>query len=185
MKTSRFQQEFRSNASKLHKKIGDALRSPTSPFAGFKIYQEYPVSRVNVSYRNNAHKFDWVILDLKIVIEAHGEQHYKPVQFGGISIDEAISNFKLQQNRDKIKQAAAEETGYTCISIPYSDLKLINTDYIWNLYQKNKIIEQIQEPPKEINEYKEAQKERAKEYRKEQYEKQKEWKAQQKLLQEE
>ena len=136
MKSRRFASRYRQNASKLHKRVGDILQAPGSPFRNFKIYQEYPVSRVNPEYHNNSHKFDWVILDLYLVIEAHGEQHYNPVAFGGMDYEEATECFLQQRHRDNSKMDAAVEAGFTYIVIPYHDYKLVDADYIWNLYQK-------------------------------------------------
>jgi len=145
MKTKRFQYSYKENASRLHKKIGEVLRNKNSVFAPFKIYQEYPVSKINTSYKNNRHKFDWVILDLFIVIEGMGEQHTKPSTFGGISKEQAEENFIDQKYRDTVKMDAAIEAGFTYLSIPYTDLDNINDNYILDLYNKHKnnnIIEQ-------------------------------------------
>ena len=60
MKRTRFQHQYRKNASKLHKEVGDILRD--SKILGHQeIYQEYPVNRVNKHYRNSSHHFDWVV----------------------------------------------------------------------------------------------------------------------------
>lgn len=176
MKTKRFKYNYRKNSSKLHKKIGDTLRATDSPFGGYKIYQEYPVSRIDPDYKENSHAFDWVILDLYLVIEAHGAQHYSEVRFGGITQEEAEENLIAQKFRDTQKMDAAIRAGYTYIEIPYTDYKLIDSDYIWKLYQESKNPNEIkQQPKKEESEYKKQLKEKAREYRKEQYRRKKEW----------
>lgn len=38
--------------------------------------------------------FDFYIPSLHLAIEYQGQQHYKPVQFGGCSMEEAIQNFE-------------------------------------------------------------------------------------------
>ena len=100
MKTSRFKYGYRRSASKLHKKTGDLLREM---FPSMRIYQEYPVNKINSSYNTGRHKFDWVILDLKAVIECHGAQHYQVCTFGGDQ-DKAIDQFRDIQYRDKKKK---------------------------------------------------------------------------------
>lgn len=177
MKTSRFKTGYRENSSKLHRAIGDCLRTKGSPFSGYKIYQEYPVNKINPNYPTGAHKFDWVVLDLRLVIEVHGEQHYRPVTFGGISYDEAERRLREQQYRDRAKMDAALESGYGYIEIPYSEIKNVTTQFLWKRYlevQKDQRI--VEETPKltKCNPYKQELKERARLYRREQYRRQKE-----------
>lgn len=120
MKNRRFKHDYRENASKLHKAVGDILRS-SEVFKLWKVYQEYPVNRVNPSFQSGREKFDWVILDLAVVLECHGEQHYRPVNFGGIPDDEAVANFHQQQRRDIRKEDAAIDAGFGYIAIKFSD----------------------------------------------------------------
>jgi hypothetical protein len=119
MKSAVFKHEYAANASKLHKKVGDLLRD--SIFKGYQIFQEYPVNKINPNYRSGREKFDWYIKELNIIIEVHGEQHYKPVCFGGISEHDAELNFKRQQFRDTIKKDAAVVAGATYIVIKYNE----------------------------------------------------------------
>ena len=161
MKSKRFQYDYRESASKLHKKIGDTIRNKDSIFYPYKIYQEYPVSKINNSYKNNKHKFDWVILDLYLIIEGMGQQHIKPTCFGGISKEQAEENFIDQKYRDTVKMNAAIEAGFTYLSIPYSDLDKINDNYILDLYNKHKNNNIIKET---VDTKKEQFKQRRKEY---------------------
>lgn len=52
-------------------------------------------------------KFDFAIYDnesnLLCLLEYDGEGHYQPVQFGGISLEEATDNFQSQIRKDEIK----------------------------------------------------------------------------------
>lgn len=128
MKSRRFQYEYRENASALHKKVGEILRSGI--FANYRCYQEYPVSKVNPDYTNNRHHFDWVITDLMVVIEVMGEQHYSPANFGGISKEEALDNFESQKFRDSKKKRAALDVDWKYISIPYWDTENVDQSYI-------------------------------------------------------
>jgi hypothetical protein len=109
------------NASKLHKKVGELLTSEDSFLSKYEIRQEYPVSKVNPSFKSNREKFDWVILGLKIVIEAHGIQHYTPTCFGGITQDEAKINFLSQLQRDEDKMNAALDAGWGYVVVKYTE----------------------------------------------------------------
>jgi len=132
MKHQRFQYKYRENASKLHKKIGEALRSGI--FSNYKIYQEYPVSKILPS-ANNSYHFDWVILDLQLVIEGMGIQHYICSSFSsGQSNEEIIDTFYNQKYRDNEKMEAAIAAGFTYIEIPYNDIDKISPAYILNKY---------------------------------------------------
>jgi len=115
-KASRFRYSYRSNASKLHKAVGEVLR--TDPLLKcYKAYQEYPVNRINPDYPNGSHKFDWCIPDLKCVIEAHGQQHYAQNSF----FHKTEADFIEQQRRDREKKAAAEEAGWTYVEVRYDE----------------------------------------------------------------
>lgn len=103
---------------------------------GYRLYQEYPVSRINSSYVSNAHKFDWVILDLRVVIECHGKQHYEATDFSGKAEDGGLSAFNDLRYRDRIKKQAALDAGYIYIEIPYTDEKKIDSKYIWSRIEK-------------------------------------------------
>jgi hypothetical protein len=117
MKSNRYNKHYRENASKLHKSVGEILRS-NLPFKLHRIYQEYPVSMVNPSYDRGAHTFDWVDLDLHMVIECHGEQHYKPVAFDGDMVA-AESRYLTQKSRDADKAQAAIQMGWAYIEVPF------------------------------------------------------------------
>ena len=130
MKTSRLQYQYRQSASKLHKKVGNLLRSGETFIGIHEAYQEYPVNRVNSIYPNSSHHFDWVIPSLKVVIECHGEQHYSPVAFDG-NYDTVVMKFEELKKRDKSKKMAALDADYVYIEVPY---KVYNTiDEIWLL----------------------------------------------------
>lgn len=135
MKARRFQYKYREGASGLHKAVGDALRDPSGPFALFKIYQEYPVNKINPDYPNGRHKFDWVIKDLGIVFEVMGEQHYKPVSWSKEDGD-SVERFRLQQIRDKDKEEAAQLAGYTYVIVPYTLRGKITANVLYDLYLK-------------------------------------------------
>lgn len=175
MKTSRFKFSYRQSSSKLHKAVGDCIRT-SKIWRNYRTYQEYPVSKVNPSYSNNKHHFDWVVLDLKLVIECHGKQHYEIATFGGRSVESAVEAFHEQKSRDKSKEWAALDAGWTYIVIPYSDINKISEEYILNLYRhniNNEPIIQKEEP--EESQYSKDQKQKAKLYRQQRYRQQKEY----------
>jgi hypothetical protein len=177
MKTRRLQTAYRSIASKLHRKVGDILRS--SPvFSGWKVYQEYPVNRLNPDFSDGRCKFDWVILDLKIVIECHGRQHYESVCFGG-EPEKAIAAFHRMKQRDEAKREAAIAVGFSYLVVPYWDEKIVDEVYVLNLVHmypeqdcpfvlEPKPVRSLPTP------YQIAAKERARQYRKQAYARSKE-----------
>lgn len=106
--------------STLHKAIGKALRN-SSRLKSFRAYQEYPVNKVNRDYPNGRTRFDWAIPSLKVCIEAMGQQHYKPVNFGGMSDFDAKQKLARQRELDIAKREAALEVGWTYVAIKYNE----------------------------------------------------------------
>jgi hypothetical protein len=172
LKTSRWKHAYRSNASKLHIAVGELLRN-SKFFSGYEIYQEYPVNYIWEDFHSGKEKFDWVIQGLKVVIECHGEQHYKPVDFSGkLSEDQVVSNFKDIQFRDKLKADAAAKAGYTYIEISYKD----EPTEVWLLEQIATNFSPLPavskpEPSQEEKDKRKARLNKAKEYRKVRYNK--------------
>ena len=54
-------------------------------------------------------------------IEYDGKQHYMPICFGGISIEQAKENLISCQKRDKIKNDFCKEHNYPLLRIPYTE----------------------------------------------------------------
>ena len=84
--------------------------------------------------------FDFQLTKTKQLIEIDGEQHFKPTRFGGISIEEAQSEFEQTQKRDKIKNNFCKQYNIPLLRIPYWDIdndnyKQLILDYI-NTAQK-------------------------------------------------
>ena len=69
--------------------------------------------------------FDFYLPDYNIAIEYDGEQHYKPVCFGGVSKDVALKNFELVQIRDSIKTEYCEDNNIQLLRIAYTDFDRI------------------------------------------------------------
>lgn len=115
-KQDRFRYAYRSNSSKLHKAVGDTIRCHPL-LKHYKIYQEYPVNRINPNFPDGRCKFDFVILDLMCVIEAHGQQHYERIPH----FHPTEEAFQKQLQRDRDKKDAAESAGYTYIAVQYNE----------------------------------------------------------------
>lgn len=129
-KSSRFKYEYRKSASKLHKAAGEILRSHPL-LKHYRSYQEYPVNRVNPDFKNGMCKYDWVILDLQVVIEMMGEQHAKWIPF----FHKTEADFIAQQERDEEKKQAALEAGYTYIAVAHNET--LDVDRLVDLAIKN------------------------------------------------
>lgn len=83
--------------------------------------------------------FDFYLPDYHILIEYDGQQHYRPVNFGGISDEKAFENFKITQRHDIIKTAYCKSNNISLLRIPYWESKNIETiilDYIKGVITK-------------------------------------------------
>jgi len=129
MKSKRLQYQYRNNASSLHKKVGDYLRE-SNLFKYHKIFQEYPVNLINPDYGNPRHRFDWVITDLKIVVEVMGAQHFTITRWGNMDADEAYDQFLAGKARDDAKKQAAIEAGFTYIEISYNEIDEVSDSFM-------------------------------------------------------
>jgi very-short-patch-repair endonuclease len=116
---SRWTDQFKQlpNQSQFHERTRQLLCQ--GMFKSFKAYQEVPVDQI-CDYDNGSHRFDWYIPDLNVVIELHGEQHYKPTNRGNISYNKALQEFENGRMRDSAKKQAAIESGIKYVEIPYS-----------------------------------------------------------------
>lgn len=174
-KQSRYQESYRQNASKNHTAIGNLLRT-SQIFSHYKLYQEYPVKVINPSFKSGRERFDWVILDLKVIIECHGQQHKMPVRFGGISQEEAEENFKWQKHRDHAKQQAAIAAGYTYVIIWYDEevTEEILLDKIEAAQSfLRPVVDTVEKPQRDVKHQERLAK--AREYRKARYKQMREW----------
>lgn len=63
--------------------------------------------------------FDYYLPDYNILIEYDGEQHYFPVNFGGISDDKAQENFERCRIHDEIKNQYCIDNNIMLMRIPY------------------------------------------------------------------
>ena len=69
---------------------------------------------------------DFYLPDFNLAIEYQGGQHYKPVQFRGISKERAEQNFKETLARDKIKEEYFKNSDTNLLCIHYKDYKKID-----------------------------------------------------------
>lgn len=102
--------------SSVESKIFNLLKSE-GLVDGIDFYVEY---RFDNCRSKKPLPFDFYIPKLNLCIEAHGEQHYKPVRFGGISIDEASKNLKSAKKRDKIKKDFCGDNNINMVVIKYT-----------------------------------------------------------------
>lgn len=172
-KSSRFKHAYRKNASKLHKAVGETIRSHPL-LKHYTSYQEYPVSKVNPEYQNNSHHFDWIILDLKCVIECHGAQHFSRIPF----FHKTEEDYQDQLRRDEEKKTAAELAGWSYFIVKFDEE--LDVDKLIGLAIANNT--SLKAPSKPVKPFKNksnvmtpVQKEKAREARKKGYQRAKEW----------
>lgn len=111
-------QDLIESASKFHNLVRDILLN--DPYwASIKAYQEVPVADLVPSYEYTNHHIDWYIDPFMTVIELHGMQHYRMVNFGNISYNDAQEEFRAIQQRDSLKKEALLDAGYRYLEVPY------------------------------------------------------------------
>jgi very-short-patch-repair endonuclease len=108
--------------------LGDILNKGS--FAKIEAYQEVPIQYWDPE--NLSILFiDWYLPLFKLVIELHGEHHYKTVRWNsGMSENEARLNLISQRNRDFNKKSILKENGIEMIEIPYKDKKILSESYL-------------------------------------------------------
>lgn len=108
------------SASKRHKELYE-LFCNSNLFKNMTIKQEVPVHDLAPNYYNRRHKVDWFIKELNIVIELHGRQHRKATRWGNISSTQAHLNLFESKKRDRQKEQALRNAGYTYICVWYDE----------------------------------------------------------------
>lgn len=66
-------------------------------------------------------RVDYSVSSLKLAFEYDGEHHFRPVRYGGMSIEKARKALKSQQIRDKRKSFLCKKNGYTLVRIAYNE----------------------------------------------------------------
>ena len=77
--------------------------------------------------------FDFYLPHYNILIEYDGQQHYRPVNFGGISDEEAYENFKITQLHDFIKTSYCKTHEIPLLRIPYWESEQIEQIILDNI----------------------------------------------------
>lgn len=88
------------NSGKHQKKLYNIIKSI---FYKYNIKYNYKEFDWLATYKNGKQELDIYVPELKLAIEYDGEQHFKPVRFGGISTEQAENNFKRVKQLDKLK----------------------------------------------------------------------------------
>ena len=89
----------------------------------------------------NALPFDFYIPEYNTTIEYQGEQHYKIIQRGSMTREDAISNLEIIQKHDEIKRKFCIENNLNHIEIPYWENNDIE-NFIFDEFIKIGIIEE-------------------------------------------
>lgn len=105
---------YAENASKLHRAFGAFLE--VNGYAGYTIIQEANVKKLCPTHSNHQDRFDYYIPELSLVVELHGEQHFKPVRFGNISENKATNNYVSRVSKDSEKYLSSLRHRYIYIT---------------------------------------------------------------------
>ena len=97
---------------------GEAAISRWLSKNGFQHEAEYKVRMKN---SRNPYRFDFYLPDRRLLIEYDGEQHFRPVTFGGMSESEALKVHNQIKRRDKKKNVWAKENGFTLLRVRYDE----------------------------------------------------------------
>ena len=125
------QYELIDSNSKFHETIRQVFISDPF-FSSLKCFQEVPVRALVPSYGPD-HYVDWYIDELGTVLELHGAHHYKIVNFGNVSYDEARKNFHNIRYRDNLKKTSLIEAGFEYREISHKDINKITPSYLKNI----------------------------------------------------
>lgn len=122
------------SASKFHNTLREVFATEL-PFINLTCYQEVNVKELIPDYPYHNHHYDWYIKELGVILELHGAQHYKLVNYGNISAERLANNFIQMQFRDNLKMTSAIEKGYSYKVIPFTEKKKLSGSYILNLLE--------------------------------------------------
>ena len=88
-------------------------------------------------------RFDFAIFNSKgelvKLVEYDGLQHFKPVNFGGMSDERALEEHKLTKKRDKIKNTYCKKNNISLLRIKYTEFSNLE-EIITNLLKELKLI---------------------------------------------
>lgn len=103
------------NKSIIEKIVGDYLENK-----GVKFISQYCFDDCG-NYR--PYPFDFYLPKYNVCIEVQGEQHYKPVRFGGMDKNIAESQFVAQIERDRIKEEYCISHNISLLKIKYDIIR--------------------------------------------------------------
>lgn len=107
------------NESKNEKKLGEIL---------VEIFSDKVQRQDNLQFLKRQ-AVDFSVRSLKLAFEYDGEQHFRPVCFGGMSLEKATKQFEKQKKRDARKDKLCRQNGYRLVRIAYNeDLTLENVE---------------------------------------------------------
>jgi hypothetical protein len=87
-------------------------------------------------------RFDFIIPTLNesyIFIEFDGMQHFRPVRFGGISIERATEQLKITQSNDYIKDGFCAKNNFQLLRIKYNEVDNLD-NYILDFILQNDVL---------------------------------------------
>lgn len=70
-------------------------------------------------------RFDAYVESMRLAIEFDGEQHFRPVDFGGYGDQSANENYEKTIVRDNIKRRYCDDNKITLLRIPYTEINNI------------------------------------------------------------
>lgn len=113
-------------ASKLHIKMQEILQNGS--FKNIDAYQEIPVSEL-VETKDVLY-IDWYVPSIKLCIELHGIQHYKPMAFGHKSKIDTNLKFIEGKGRDLNKKYLLKTNNFLFIEISYKEYGKLNEEFL-------------------------------------------------------
>ena len=78
--------------------------------------------------------FDFYIKEKECCIEVQGEQHFRPVKFGGMSLKKAKKNFEKQKKRDKIKKDFCNRNNIKLIELSYEEIRNADENILKDIF---------------------------------------------------
>lgn len=94
---------------------------------GIEFKPEYSFKNLRVGKRGRPLSFDFYVPSKNQLIEYDGQQHFRPVCFGGMSVKKAQANFKATVRRDRIKNRYCKANNIPLLRISYKDFDKISS----------------------------------------------------------
>lgn len=104
--------ECNSNKSLGEEKIKKFFKKNKIKFSFQKSFKE--------CINKNKLSFDFYIEEKNLLIEYDGQHHFKPIRFGGISLERAKKNLEKQKIKDEIKNVFVKNNDIKMLRIPYT-----------------------------------------------------------------